>query len=301
MKKINAILALSAIALSMVSCSSDKDEAIVPQEGEKVHVSFEVSVKKPDATRADLNVTGNGYASMIWITGDEIGVSSDEYDHVDPIYVRVDPESTNTQRATAEGMVNSTSGGYLCIYPKVAFLSKVDKNSAIISIPNYQDISEGFQICQSAFLQVGYTKKSSNFINMETPCSFLVFNTGDHSDIKEVDVTAYDKENNPYSIAGAISVKKTGTSGFDQVAGNTIGDNPVYNKISCLYHYGSFFPKRHNFAIAIRPGRPDKLVIEVMYEDANANCTTKTYTTTKMDDDQELEFDRGVYHQFPTF
>lgn len=297
MKIINTILALSAISLTFVSCSSDNDEAVIPQEDEKVHVSFDVICKTPETTRADMNLTGNGYASMVWRQGDQIGVSADKKWHCDNIEVKVDAESTNTERATAEGNVDYTDEGYLCIYPAGAFAQKIDKNSAVIVIPDIQTIETGFQISQSAFLQVGYTKKTSNFITMETPCSFLVFNTGNNNNIKSVTVRAFDGDDNEYSIAGAISVNKTETSGFSQASGNAIGNHYVTNEIQCNYQYGNCFPERHNFAIAIRPGKPHKLVVEVTLSDN----TIKTYTTTKMDDGNQLEFVRAYYHQFPTF
>lgn len=301
MKKINIIFALSAIALTSVSCSSNKDEAIIPQENEKIHVSFEVSSENPGVTRADLNVTGNGYASMVWVSGDQIGLSADDKFHVDAITVEVDDKSTNTERATASGMVDDTPEGYLCVYPATAFAQKKDKNSAVVKIEDIQNIDKGFQICQAAFLQVGYSKKSSNNINMETPCSFLVFNTGNNDNIVKVKVSAFDEQEGAYSIAGAILVKKTGTSGFDQEPGNEVDGHFVTNEVVCTYNYNDSFPVRHNFAIAIRPGRPHHLNIEVTFKDENGNESTKKYTADKMDDEESLEFDRHEYYQFPTF
>lgn len=301
MKKITAILALSAIALSMVSCSSDKDEAIIPQEGEKVHVSFMVSCKQPSATRADMNLSGTGYASMVWMTGDEIGVSSDAKIHVDPILVKVSPESTNTDMATAEGDVDYTPEGYYCVYPKKAFKSKVDKNTAIIEIPNYQNIDKGFSICQEAFLQVGYTKKGSNWIDMKTPCSFLVFNTGDHDNIDYVKVRAF-KNDKEYSIAGAISVYKTETSGFSQASGNIIDANyDAYHEVNCYYNLGEAFPVRHNFAIAVRPGTPDMLEVDVFYNDKAEPDTYRTSIMVQDGKEYPLEFVNAMYHNFPPF
>lgn len=281
MKIIRTILSITAISLFSSSCSSSGDD-ILPQDNEKVFMTFGIS-QTDQLTRANFASLGSDYAAFRWEIDDVIGMCASVSSSFDQITVTSVVE--DDRLASASGSVTFDTK-FLAVYPRNAASQKINENTVRVILPITQRISsDNHCIDKNALLQIGYT--TGGTIAMNTPCSFLVFNTGDNDNISWVKVTAYNSDNTPFGIVGDIEASKSESSSFELGKEHT-----ATNEVTCTPS-GTYFDSNRKYAIAIRPGKPGYLIVE--------NSIGQKYKISKMSTGAVLQFNRAEYHMFPAF
>jgi len=287
MKQINTILALSAAALIIASCSDSTNE-VVPQKGEKALVTFGAETESTATTRANFADLKGTSAAFKWEDNDLVGIMAAGSSTVEQLTAG----NCDGNKATLSGTI-TVGDYYLGVYPKSAIKSKGDAdNKVTVTIPAIQNVPVTSEanpqyVDPSAFIQVGYTH--TNFFQMMTPCSFLRFNTGTKDNITWVKVTAYGENDAAYAIVGDVTVEKSVSSTI------SLSNEPgTQNEVTCKYNNGAAFPAGCTFGIAIRPGSYKKIVLTA----SDGTSKTATQLTDPKDPTfkTELTFERAFYY-----
>lgn len=287
MEKKLTIFALSAISLLVSSCSNKEIDNNLPQKGQKALVTFSAKTESSQTTRANFKDIDGNSAAFRWELNDLVGIYASASNSLETLSAI----EVYNNKATLQGNI-TVGDAYIGVYPKSVVKNKINEKSVTINIPATQTIpttssTNPKYIDPNALIQVGFT--TSNVFEMATPCAYLKFHTGEKSNITWVKIVAYDENNQPYGIAGEVTVTKSETSSITLGTGSTSS-----NEVTCKYEGGSF-PAGCEFAIAIRPGNYKKIVLTA------SDGTVKEATSMKPEglssaDPSPLNLQRAYYY-----